>query len=314
VIPRTRWLIGVAAAIVVATDARAQAPVPPDSVSPAIRRAQRLVNDGSGAEGRALLDSILNVSEPRSPAEAQALFWRATLAESWAQAEKDYLRLMLEHDTSAYAGRAMLRLAQGEVARGDKDAALRYLERLALQAPESPSRAEGGVWHARLLIERGAREEGCLVLRLNRPRVAAGSIELENQYDYLLRGCPERGVAAASDSTPAAPTSPPAPPPSAAPQPAPVTPTTPAPSTAPPTEGELTHWSVQVAAFSSAAEATALASTLRARGYDTRVDGTTAPFRVRFGRYATREDAAAAMARYQSQERADAFLARVPRG
>src|SRR5690606_1405153 len=46
-------------------------------------RAQRLVNDGNGAEGRALLDSLLNATEPRAPEEAEILFWRATLAESW---------------------------------------------------------------------------------------------------------------------------------------------------------------------------------------------------------------------------------------
>ena len=52
-----------------------------DSLHASYRRAQRLVNDGQGAEGRALIDSLLNAAEPRSPDEADALFWRATLAE-----------------------------------------------------------------------------------------------------------------------------------------------------------------------------------------------------------------------------------------
>lgn len=72
-------------------------------------------------------------------------------------------------------------------------------------------------------------------------------------------------------------------------------------------------WSVQIAAFPTADEAATFAAEMRLRGYDTRVDGIAAPFRVRFGRYATRGAAAAAMEAYKLKERGDAFLAQVPR-
>jgi cell division septation protein DedD len=52
---------------------------------------------------------------------------------------------------------------------------------------------------------------------------------------------------------------------------------------------------VQVAAFNTRPQANALAERLRGRGYQARVDGTTAPFRVRIGRYPTRGAAAAAL-------------------
>jgi hypothetical protein len=267
-----------------------------------VRRAQRLVNDGAGAEGRSLLDSLLERTEPRSAQEAEVLFWRATLAESWEVAQRDYLRLMLEHEGTPRAADAMLRLAQGEVARGDRAAALRYLERLAREAPESAARAEAGLWHGRLLVERGARQEGCVVLRETRARVPAGALELENQYDYLLRGCAAATTAPSASS------------------PTPVTPAppfTPAPTVRPPAplapDAEALVWSVQVAALSTAAEAAAFAAEVRAMGFDTRVDGITAPFRVRFGRFATRAEAQTAMTRYRTQARADAFLTQVPR-
>lgn len=275
-----------------------------DSVAPVFRRAQRLVNDGNGAEGRRLVDSVLNATEPRSPEEAEALFWRATLAESWEHAQRDYLRLMLEHERSARSADAMLRLAQGEATRGDRDAAIRYLERLEREAPASGARAEGGLWHGRLLIERGARSEGCAVLRMARPLLGAEALELANQYDYLLRGCP--------DPTAAPPPAPAAAPPAAAP---PSTVTTPAPRTptpsTPPAAGAA--WSVQVAAMGSAAEAQALVARLRAKGYEARVDGGTAPFRVRFGRFPTRAAAAAAAEDYKTKERAGAFVVEAPR-
>ncbi|HRN52863.1 MAG TPA: hypothetical protein PK788_05170, partial [Gemmatimonadaceae bacterium] len=104
-------------------------PAAPPPRAAIFQRAQRLVNDGNGPEGRALVDSLLNATEPRSAAEAEVLFWRATLAENWDQAQRDYMRVMLEHERSPFAAPAMLRLAQGELMRADTAAALRYLER-----------------------------------------------------------------------------------------------------------------------------------------------------------------------------------------
>lgn len=279
----------------------AAAPPTPDSVAQAVfRRAQRLVNDGQGTEGRALVDSMLNAAEPRSSSEAEALFWRATLAESWDAAQKDYLRLMLEHERSPRFGHAMLRLAQGEVARGDRTAAVVYLERLAREAPNSPARAEGGLWHGRLLLEQGTTTRACPILREHRALVPAGAIELENQFEYLLRACPD-------PNTPVAAAPPPVAPPTAAPPPV-------APAATPATTPTGPSWAIQVAALSTLAEANALVARLRERGHDARVDGRTAPFRVRIGRFATRADATAAAADYKAKERGDAFVVEVPRG
>ena len=269
-----------------------------DSLQAIYRRAQRLVNDGQGTEGRALVDSMLNAAEPRSPDEADALFWRATLAESWEGAQRDYLRIMLEHDRSSRAGDAMLRLAQGEAARGDRDEAVRYLERLAREAPDSDARAEGALWHGRLLLERGDRANGCAVLRAGRMLVRAGQLEMENQYEYLTRGCPEAGVA---ETSVAPPFTPPVAPPA----------TSPATNTARP---GAPVWSVQVAAVSTSAEGAAMVKRLRDLGYDARVDGSAAPYRVRFGRFPTRAAATVALERYKTKEKAAAFLVEVPRG
>ncbi len=226
-------------------------------------RAQRLVNDGNGAEGRALVDSLLNATEPRSADEAEVLFWRATLAESWDQAQRDYLRVMLEHERSRFASAAMLRLAQGEAMRGDREAALRFVDRLLAEAPDAMERPDAIALRAQLVA----------------------------------------GVAGANPSSPA------------------VTPATPSPVVPAPTPANSVPaapsgglaWSVQIAAFQTSSEAVTFATEMRERGYDTRVDGGSAPFRVRFGRYASRAAAAAAMDAYKTKEQADAFLAQVPR-
>lgn len=229
------------------------APAEPPPRAAIFQRAQRLVNDGNGAEGRALVDSLLNATEPRSAAEAEVLWWRATLAENWDQAQRDYMRVMLEHERSPFAAPAMLRLAQGELMRADTAAALRYLERSLREWPEF---ADGNALRDRLLEA--------------------------------------RSVAAA----PATPTP---------------TPASSAAATSGGVPSGATAWSVQIAAFDTAEEAATFAAEIRTRGYETRVDGTEAPFRVRFGYYATRGAAAAAMEAYKLNERGDAFLAQVRR-
>lgn len=307
-------MIGLGLVLASPADAQSTTSTPPGSIPAAradsllaiFRRAQRLVNDGAGAEGRALVDSVLEATEPRSAEEAEALYWRATLAESWDRAQRDYLRIMLEHERSPRAGDAMLRLAQGEVARGDRDAALRYLERLANEAPESGARAEAGLWHGRLLVERGMQRDGCRMLRDGRARVAPSALELINQFEYQLTACPaEVATADSARADSATSTSPTGPPPTAP---------TPTASRPAPDEPAAGTWSVQVAAFSTQAEANALVARLKERGYDARVDGTSAPWRVRFGRFTTRAAAAAAMQDYRTRERADAFLVQAPRG
>jgi len=52
---------------------------------------------------------------------------------------------------------------------------------------------------------------------------------------------------------------------------------------------------------------------LAARGYvGLRIDGETPPFRVRMGRYATREEAQRALAAYRTKEKGDGFVTPVP--
>jgi cell division septation protein DedD len=58
-------------------------------------------------------------------------------------------------------------------------------------------------------------------------------------------------------------------------------------------------YSVQVAAFNRRDQAQALHDALIQRGYDSRVWGSVAPFRVRVGRFATRAEADSLAARME---------------
>jgi cell division protein FtsN len=79
-------------------------------------------------------------------------------------------------------------------------------------------------------------------------------------------------------------------------------------STAP--SGTRTY-SVQVAAYNKKPQAEKLVSSLEKRGYEARVDGTEAPFRVRIGRYASVREAEVALKEIKSKRMAG-FVVRAP--
>ena len=78
-----------------AQSAPAARPVLPASDS-IFKRARRLVSEGDGAAGSAIVDSMLRVSTEGTPAYGDALFWRGALAETAADAERDYRRVIVE--------------------------------------------------------------------------------------------------------------------------------------------------------------------------------------------------------------------------
>ncbi|MGE5750054.1 MAG: tetratricopeptide repeat protein, partial [Gemmatimonas sp.] len=138
--------------------AKAQATIP---VDPAYKRAQALVNDGNVTAGRALVDSMIAVAAPGSNEYAEGVYWRAVLAATAADAEMDYRRIVVDFPASPRVEDALIRLAQLEIARGNYDAALRHLNRLATEHPDSPSRARAGYWSARALFDKNDLQGGC---------------------------------------------------------------------------------------------------------------------------------------------------------
>ncbi|HEY5086714.1 MAG TPA: SPOR domain-containing protein [Gemmatimonadaceae bacterium] len=67
-------------------------------------------------------------------------------------------------------------------------------------------------------------------------------------------------------------------------------------------------YAVQVAAFGTKAPATLLVAKLRGRGYNAYIDGTSAPYRVRIGHYASHAEAAAELAELKAKQ-IDGFVA-----
>ena len=269
-------------------------PAPRTSQDSMILRARKLADDGNAADGRKLLDSVLKIVPVESAAFAEALYWRAAIAPAAVDAERDYRRLLVEAPLSARAEDAMLQLAQLEQARGDRRAATEHLQRFVLSYPSNPARPRVVVSLVRLLFDQGLSNRGCDALRLGREIVPQASLELRNQLEFYAPKCvvfetapaPAESTTTQRDSVASHRATPPS------------SETTSKPAAS---ASDAAFYSVQVAAYDSPEPATRMARSMKARGYDARVDGTVRPFRVRIGRYATRADAVRALAALKQQ-------------
>lgn len=327
----------------------------------AFARAQEMASDGNSAGGRALIDSIVRATPPASPVYPQALYWRATLATNAADAESDYRHIVVDYPLAPQAEDALLRLAQLELARGDRDDALVHLQRIPRDYPRSKSIARASYWIARVLFEKNDIPGACAANATALAQTAEGEVELRNQIQYQSQRCaafaasqrsatPSPGAGTASStpaastasSTPAIAEKPPLGTDSSTPQAVTAAPAETVSRIAPPATARDTKpsqvepnptlpsaaemrstptpapplvsaraWSVQVAAYNRKPDADKLASTLVGRGYDARVDGTVAPFRVRIGRYRTSREAETALAEIKSKKMAG-FVVRAP--
>ena len=247
-----------------------------DGVDSALTRIERLVVAGDRSSARVLTDSLIDALPSDAPRLADALYWRAQSATSAVDAERDYLRIALEHPFTTRAPEALLALAQLEFARGDRNAARRRFDRVLRDYPSGRHVARASLWSGRLAIEDRDYATGCATLNSARSLVTADQVELRNQFDYFISQC-ERAPAVTDTMATAVP-----------------------PPAAGGAAGAGAQFSIQVAAYTVRRDALAMAERLKDRGFDVRVVGDRAPFRVRVGRYATRALAVSALARMRA--------------
>jgi len=304
----------VISAIFIGSSMSGQTPARP--TDPVFVRAQALVSDGNGAAGRALIDSMIAATPPSAPLYPQALFWRASLAASAADAENDYKHIVVDYPLTPQAPDALLRLAQLELARGDRDAALGHLQRIPRDYPRSKSLARANYWIARVFFEKNDLTNGCTANANALAQLDSTEIELRNQIQYQGQRCPPPGVAPVVTQPPAAPVV--GSPPIQATPPTQLAPVAPAPSVVssqpavvPDNAATRPEYSVQLAAYKTRVDADKLVENLKTRGYEARVDVSPDWFRVRVGRYPS-EGAAEAQLREMKAKQMTGFVVRAP--
>jgi cell division protein FtsN len=195
-----RWtLLSGVALCCAATQSVAQAPARP--LDPVFVRAQTLVSDGNGPAGRALIDSVIAVTPPTARLYPEALFWRASLAANAADAESDYRHIVVDYPLAPQAEAALLRLAQLELARGDRDGALRHLQRIERDYPSSKSLARASYWIARVFFEKNDIANACAANANALSQAGTSEAELRNQIRYQGQRCPAPVVAKVDSPT-----------------------------------------------------------------------------------------------------------------
>jgi cell division protein FtsN len=237
--------------------------------APPIARISQLAANGDVAEARALVDSLIT-SGSRGPDEtAELLFARASLAQSAATADSDYLTIVSSHPTSPRRTESLYRLAQQSMLSGNQPQAMKYLRQVSDADRSDSAQARVSYWMARTLLEGRDKNGAC--------QANARALRLMASVDPALRGEIEsQAVNSCAGVTPVVPAE------------LPTAPSTPLP---PATRTKGAAFSVQVAAFPRRTDAEQLAAKLTRSGLDARVDGTANPFRVRIGRYATYAEA-----------------------
>ncbi|HEV2641397.1 MAG TPA: SPOR domain-containing protein [Candidatus Elarobacter sp.] len=166
--------------------------------------AQRLVANGDAAKGRRMVDSLLKETMPGTASYAEGLYWRATLATNARDSERDYRQIVVDYPLSSRVPDALLRMGELESQRGDRDAALQHFQRLAIEHPESPLRAEASYWIARTYLERNDTQHGCAANADALAQVRASNIELKNRIDFQQQACRGVAIAPVPASVPAA--------------------------------------------------------------------------------------------------------------
>lgn len=273
-------------------------------VTASVSRARALVDGGDGAAARTLLDSLVAGTEVGSDDHAEALFWRAVLNDRAADAEKDWRRLVIESPFAARVPESLLRLSDLEMLRGRPDAARVNLSRLLRDFPESTHRPKAVLLTARSYFEERDVTHACeTVASLSASDVPEGELTL--QANEMRTRCAAASAAANAAANPAASTTTPK---NAAPPDVAVA----ADESVAEKGTKGTRYTVQLAAYDTRAQATALVKRLAKRKITARVDGDRKPYRVRVGRYDTRAAAAAALARLKKAGQSG-FVAELPR-
>ncbi len=210
---------------------------------------------------------MLRATAEGTPRYAEALFWRATFSKTAAGAERDYRRIAVEYPLSPRAQEALFRLAQLETTRGDRASARSHLTRIQREHPSGPISTRANVMLAQLSFGDGDDVAGCAAVSAARENLTPADVELRNQLEYYTPRCANLAATRAAGDTTAART------------------------TETSTQARL-QYSVQAAAYVTRDSAEVLAKRLSTRGYNVRIVGTSKPFRVRVGRYPTRDRAA----------------------
>jgi len=264
--------VGAPAALTAQTDSR-------------LVEAMRLAQNGQVDSARGVIRRLLATLSPGDSVYPQALLAGAKIAPDAATVATNLNRIVLEYGASPWADDALLLLTQLYFAQRDAAQTIQAAERLRHDYPDSPLRYRVAFPGARAYFELKNEARGCeLIEEALTGANAAGEVEFTNQVSFYASRCTGATT----------------PPPS--PQPG-------GDSAAPASK----TFAVQVLAVKSAVQVDDMLTRLRVMGFDARVvRDTSGFFKVRVGRYATREEALQTQQRLRTRVGGQPFVVEEP--
>ena len=249
--------------------------------------ALRLAQSGQVDSARGIVRRLLAILPPGDSAYPQALLAAAKIAPDAPTVALYLNRIVVEYGAGPWADDALLLLTQLYFAQHDPTQTVQAAERLNRDYPDSPLRARANFAAGRAYFELKNETRGCELIQ----QALEGSgddVEFKNQLTFYASRCS---------------------PPSNTPPPPP---DTGAKTTAAPPVGPHAY-AVQVLAVKSAAQVDEMLTRLKVMGFDARVlRDSTGFFKVRVGRYATREEAQRAQLRLKQKVGGQPFVVDEP--
>jgi sporulation related protein len=289
--PRRRWrewrrAAGLALPLLAALPAVPLAQQP-DSVRATARRIFQTRPDSARALMRRLLASL----SPQDSLYPAALFTAGMLAPDAGTIATDLQRVVIEYGRSVWADSALLALTELYAAQGDPAATVQAAERLRRDYPDSPLRPRAVFAGARAYFELKDDTAGCTLIQ-EALAGAGGDVEFRNRVSYYAARCPTTTAAAPlAAATAATGDSQGRPGPAAA----------------------TSVYAVQVLAVKSAGQVDEMLTRLKVMGFDARVlRDTSGLFKVRVGRYPTRDEAIKAQRQLKTRLGGQPFVVEEP--
>jgi hypothetical protein len=250
--------------------------------------ALRLAQSGQVDSGRTIVRRLLATLPPSDSVFPQALLAAAKIAPDAPTVSSHLNRIVVEYGAGPWADDALLLLTQLYFAQRDLAKTIDAAERLNRDYPESPFRSRANFSAARSYFELKNETRGCELIQQSLEG-AGDDVEFKNQVSFYAARCSPAGTRAASTPSPT--------------------------DTSRATGGAASPraYAVQVLAVKSAAQVDDMLTRLKVMGFDARVvRDSTGFFKVRVGRYATREEAARTQQRLKTRVGGQPFVVEEP--
>jgi len=256
--------------------------------------ALRLAQSGQVDSGRAIVRRLLATLSPGDSVFPQALLAAAKIAPDAQTVSSNLNRIVVEYGAGPWADDALLLLTQLYFAQRDPAQTVQAAERLNRDYPDSPLRPRANFSAARAYFELKNEARGCELIQ-NALDGAGDDVEFKNQVSFYAARCSSPSTATPTTTTTSS------------------TAASPDTSARVPAPPAAHAYAVQVLAVKSAAQVDDMLTRLKVMGFEARVvRDSVGFFKVRVGRYATRQEAQRAQARLKQKVGGQPFVVDEP--